>query len=79
MEQEDHWVVVGAGLAAVAVVEPLKLEVVVTWIVQQPVLAVLQGLRGLLFGCVCLVQSHMIDAVPWRYYSESWRVERQEI
>ena len=33
-EQEDHWVVVGAGLAAVAVVEPLKLEVVVTWIVQ---------------------------------------------
>ena len=56
MEQEDHWVVeVGAGLAVVAVVEPLQLEVEVTWIVQQSVLAVLQGLQDLLFGCVCLV------------------------
>ena len=74
-------VVVGAGLAVVAVVEPLWLEVVVTWIVQRSVLAVLQGLQDLLFGCVCLVRSHMIDTVPglqWQYYSESWWVERQE-
>ena len=41
-------VVVGAGLAVVAVVEPLWLEVVVTWIVQWSVLAVLQGLQDLL-------------------------------
>ena len=63
VEQEDHWVVVGTGLAAVTAVELLQLEVVATWIAQWSVLAMQQGFYNFLFSYICLVQSHMINAV----------------
>ena len=56
--------VVGTGLAAAAAVELLQLEVVVTWILQWSVLAMQQGFYNFLFSYICLVQSHMINAVP---------------
>ena len=55
--------VVGTRLAAVTAVELLQLEVVVTWIAQWSVLAMQQGFYNFLFSYICLVQSHMVNAV----------------